>query len=123
MSEAVPKTGYEVARSALIAQLSTSSGVSEDEAIASAVKLIEGATTNGMTEVLVYRFPASLCTDRGQAIIRQDCRWEATLTGVPREIYDLWGKYFRDQGYRLKVQTIDLPDGSPHDIGMTLSWG
>jgi hypothetical protein len=113
----------EAARSALIDHLRKPSGVSDDEAITRAVKIIEGATTNGLTEVLVYRFPNSLCTDRGRAINQQEPGWEATLTGIPKEIYDLWVRYFRDQGYRLKVQIIDFPGGMPGDIGMMLSWG
>jgi hypothetical protein len=123
MAEAVPKAGGEAARAALIGPLSKLPHVSEEESIASAVKLIEGATTNGLTEVLVCRFSASLCTDRGRAISRHEREWEATLTGVPREIYDLWVKFFRDQGYRLKVQVIDTLDDMPGEIGMTLSWG
>jgi hypothetical protein len=113
----------EAARASLIDHLKKPSGVSDDEAIARAVRIIEGATGNGLTEVLVYRFPNSLCTDRGRAINQQEPGWESTLTGVPKEIYELWVKYFRDQGYRLKVQIIDFPGGMPGDIGMTLSWG
>lgn len=122
MSEAV-RNGEEAARLALIAQLGARSGVSEEEAIASAIRIIEGATIRGATEVLVYRFPLRLCSDHGQAIRRQEPGWEETLTGVPRQIYDLWTRYFREQGYRLRVQVVSRRDGTPDDIGMMLSWG
>ena len=77
----------------------------------------------GATEVLVYRFSPSLCNDQGQAISRQEPGWEETLTGVPRQIYDLWTRYFREQGYLLRVQVMSRRDGTPDDIGMMLSWG
>lgn len=123
-SEAVRKSAAEeAAKAALIDQLTKPSGVSDEEAIGRAIRIIEGATANGLTEVLVYRFPNTLCTDRGRAINQQEPGWEATLTGIPKEIYDLWIKYFRDQGYRLRVQIIDFPGGMPGDVGMTLAWG
>ena len=87
-----------------------------------AVKMIERAVSNGRTEVQVYRFPNQLCTDRGRAINQQEPGWENTLTGVPKEIYQLWAKYFRARGYKLKVEIIDFPGGMPGDVGMTLMW-
>jgi hypothetical protein len=69
------------------------------------------------------RFPNELCTDHGRAINQQEPGWEKTLTGVPREIYVLWDKYFRGRGYKLRVQIVEFPGGMPGDVGMTLSWG
>jgi hypothetical protein len=109
-------------KKALIDQLSKPSGVSDEEAIARGVKIIERAMKNRMTEVQIYRFPNLLCTDKGRAINQQEQGWEKTLTGVPKEIYQLWDKYFRARGYKLRVQIIDFPGGMPGDIGMTLSW-
>ncbi len=110
-------------KKALIDQLSKPSGVSDEEAIKRGMRIIERAMKNRLTEVQVHRFPNQLCTDRGRAINQQEPGWEKTLTGVPREIYELWHKYFRPRGYKLKVQIIDFPGGMPGDIGMTLSWG
>jgi len=109
-------------RRALIQQLTKPSGVSDEEAIRRAVKIIESAVSNGLTEVQVYRFPNSLCTDRGRAINQGEKGWEATLTGVPKEIYALWQKYFQSRGFKLKAQIIDFPDGKPGDVRMTLDW-
>ena len=106
-------------KKALIDQLSKPSGVSDEEAIARGVKIIERAMKNRMTEVQIYRFPNQLCTDRGRAINQLEPGWEKTLTGVPKEIYQLWDKYFRARGYKLRVQIIDFPGGMPGDIGMT----
>ena len=112
----------EAEKKALIDQLTKPSGISEEEAIRRGITIIERATRNRMTEVLVFRFPNELCTDKGRAINQQEPGWEKTLTGAPKEIYQLWEKYFRPRGYKLKVQIVDFPDGMPGDIGMTLSW-
>lgn len=116
------RSAEEAERNALIEQLSSPSGVSDEEGIRRAVNIIASAVSNGLTEVQVYRFPNQLCTDRGRAINQQEPGWEATLTGVPKEIYNLWYRHFRDRGYRLRVQIIDFPGGMPGDVGMTLSW-
>jgi hypothetical protein len=110
-------------KQALIDRLRKPSGVSDEEAIRRAIKIIERAVSNGQTEVQVYRFPNQLCTDKGRAINQQEPGWENTLTGVPKEIYQLWAKYFHSRGYKLRVEIIDFPDGMPGDIGMTLKWG
>ena len=107
----------------MLDQLNKPSGLSDEEAIQRAVKIIERAVSNGLTEVQVHRFPNQLCTDRGRAINQQEAGWESTLTGVPREIYELWAKYFRSRGYTLKVEILEFPGGMPGDVGMTLKWG
>ena len=107
---------------ALIDHLSKPSGISEAEAIRQGIAIIESATRNRMTEVEVIRFPNQMCTDKGRAINQQEPGWQETLTGAPKEIYQLWEKYFRPRGYKLKVQIVDFPGGLPGDIGMTLSW-
>jgi hypothetical protein len=113
----------EAEKQALLDRLKKPSGVSDEEAIQRAVKIIERAVSNGRTEVQVHRFPNQLCTDKGRAINQQEPGWENTLTGVPKEIYQLWAKYFRARGYKLKVEIIDFPGGMPGDVAMTLKWG
>ncbi len=113
----------EAEKKALLDQLGKPSGLSDEEAIARAIKIIERAMKNRLTEVQVHRFPNRLCTDKGRAINQQEPGWEKTLTGVPKEIYQLWDKYFRARGYKLRVQIVDFPGGMPGDVGMTLSWG
>jgi hypothetical protein len=112
----------EAERKALVDQLTKPSGLSDEEAIQRAIKIIERAVNNRLTEIQVHRFPNHLCTDKGRAINQQEPGWEKTLTGVPKEIYDLWNKYFRPRGYKLRVQIVDFPAGMPGDVGMTLSW-
>ena len=71
----------------------------------------------------VYRFPNSLCTDRGRAINQQESGWEATLTGIPKEIYEFWKRRLQPLGYTLRVQIVDFSGGVPGDVGITLKWG
>ena len=113
----------EAEKRALIEQLSKPSGKSEAEKIQLASTVIQRAVRNGMTEVQVYRFPNTLCTDRGRAINQQEKGWENTLTGIPKEIFQLWTDYLKPRGYRIAYQIIDFPGGVPGDIGITLSWG
>jgi hypothetical protein len=113
----------EAEKKALIKRLTQPSGLSDDEVMKKAAVIIERAAKNGLTEVQVYRFPNSLCTDRGRAINQQEPGWETTLTGIPKEIYEFWDRQLRPLGYRLRVQVIDFSGGVPGDIGLSLKWG
>jgi hypothetical protein len=103
-------------------KLSKPSGLSEDEKVKLASTVIQRAVRNGLTEVQVYRFPNVLCTDKGRAINQLEPGWEKTLTGIPREIFQLWTDYLKPRGYRIRYQIIDFPSGVPGDIGITISW-
>jgi hypothetical protein len=107
---------------ALIERLSKPSGLCEDEKVKLASTVIQRAVRNGLTEVQVYRFPNMLCTDNGRAINQLEPGWEKTLTGIPREMFQLWTDYLKPRGYRIRYQVIDFPDGVPGDIGITVSW-
>lgn len=113
----------EAEKRALIDRLTRPSGKSEAEKIQLASSIIQRAVRNGLTEVQVYRFPNSLCTDRGRAIGQQEKGWENTLTGIPKEIYQLWTDYLKPRGYRIGYQIIEYPGGVPGDIGITIAWG
>jgi hypothetical protein len=108
---------------ALIEKLSQPSGLSEDEKIRLASTVIQRAVRNGLSEVQVYRFPNSLCTDRGRAINQLESGWEKTLTGIPKEIFQLWSDYLKPRGYRIIYQIIDFPGGMPGDISIVIAWG
>lgn len=110
-------------KKALIERLRAPSQVSEEEAIRRALVLIERAVKNGLTEVRIYRFPHELCTDNGRAINQQEPGWEQTLTGLPKEMYELWDKYFRPRGYKFRAEIVSYPNNMPGDVGITLGWG
>jgi hypothetical protein len=112
----------EAEKRALIDKLSKPSGLSEEEKVQLASTVIQRAVRNGLTEVQVYRFPNSLCTDRGRAINQMEAGWEKTLTGIPKEIYQLWSDYLQPRGYRIRYQIVDFSGGVPGDIAITISW-
>jgi hypothetical protein len=113
----------EAEKRALIERLNRPSGKSEEEKIQLASTIIQRAVRNGLTEVQVYRFPNSLCTDKGRAINQQEAGWENTLTGIPKEIFQLWADYLKPRCYRISYQIIDYPGGVPGDIAVTIAWG
>ncbi|CCE10357.1 conserved hypothetical protein [Bradyrhizobium sp. STM 3843] len=113
----------EAEKRALLEKLGKPSGLSEDEKVKLASSVIQRAVRNGLTEVQVYRFPNVLCTDRGRAINQMEPGWEKTLTGIPKEIFQLWNDYLKPRGYRISYQVIDFPGGLPGDIGVTIHWG
>ena len=110
-------------KKALLDHLQKPSGVSDEERMKRAAAIINRAVNNGLTEVMVGRFPNTLCTDHGRAINQQEPGWENTLTGLPKELYGFWKRYLQPRGYHLKFQIVDWPNGMPGDIGVTLSWG
>ena len=112
----------EAEKHALIEELTKPSGLSEEEKIKRASTVIQRAVRNGLNEIQVYRFPNIVCTDRGRAINQMEPGWENTLTGVPKEIYQLWKDYLQPRGYKISYQIIDFPGGVPGDIGIILSW-
>jgi hypothetical protein len=113
----------EAEKRALIERLNRPSGKSEEEKIQLASTVIQRAVRNGLTEVQVYRFPNTLCTDKGRAINQQEPGWQNTLTGIPKEIFQLWTDYLQPRGYRISYQIIEYPGGVPGDIAITIAWG
>jgi hypothetical protein len=116
------RAAAEAEKQKLIDKLSKPSGLSEEDKVKLAATVIQRAVRNGLTEVEVYRFPNSLCTDRGRAINQMEKGWESTLTGIPKEIFQLWSDYLQPRGYRIRYQVVDFSGGVPGDIGVTISW-
>ena len=112
----------EAEKQKLIDKLSKPSGLSEPDKVKLAATVIQRAVRNGLSEVQVYRFPNSLCTDRGRAINQMEKGWETTLTGIPKEIFQLWSDHLKPRGYRIRYQVVDFAGGVPGDIGVTISW-
>jgi hypothetical protein len=83
---------------------------------------IKSAAGRGETEIMVMRFPNELCSDKGRAINNSEEGWPDTLTGRPRQAYELWRDRLRENDYKLKAMIIDWPGGLPGDIGLFLSW-
>ena len=81
------------------------------------------AAERGETELMVMRFPNALCTDHGRAINNGDPEWPESLTGRPRQAYELWRDQLREAGFRLSALIIEWPGGLPGDVGFFLKWG
>jgi hypothetical protein len=116
-------TAAEAEKHALMEKFSKPSGVSDEDRMARAAAIIKRAANNGLTEVLIVRFPNELCTDHGRAINQNETGWEKTLTGLPKELFEFFEKYLKPRGYRMACQIVDFPGGMPGDIGITLKWG
>ena len=84
---------------------------------------LKAAAARGQTELMVMRFPNTLCTDKGRALNNADPTWPQTLTGRPRQAYELWRDQLRAAGFRLNAMIIEWPGGLPGDIGFFLRWG
>ena len=84
---------------------------------------LRAAADRGQTELMVMRFPNSLCTDKGRAINNADPAWPETLTGRPHQAFELWRDQLRPAGFRLSAMIIDWPGGLPGDVGFFLKWG
>jgi hypothetical protein len=107
----------------MLERMTRPSGLSDDEIVEKASVIVNRAVENGLTSVQVYRFPHTLCTDNGRAINQAEPGWEATLTGVPKEIYEFWKRQLQPRGYHIRYEILDYPGGMPGDVGVTLSWG
>jgi hypothetical protein len=113
----------EAEKKMLFEKLTKPSGVSDEEALRRVATIVERAVSNGLTQVQVYRFPNSLCTDHGRAINQAEAGWENTLTGLPKEMYEFWQRQLRPRGYKIIFQVVDYSGGVPGDVGITLKWG
>ncbi len=86
------------------------------------VHKIRLAAERGETEIMIMRFPNALCTDKGRAINNGDENWPDSLTGRPRQAYELWRDHLRQAHYKFKALIVDWPNGVPGDVGLFISW-
>ena len=86
------------------------------------MELVSRAAERGQTEVQVYRFPNSLCTDHGRRINNSLPDWQQTLEGRPKAGYEFWHDQLRPLGFGLKAEVLEYPGGVPGDIGFFLTW-
>ena len=86
------------------------------------MQLVNRAAERGQSEVQIYRFPNSLCSDGGRRINNTLPDWEETLQGRPRLGYEFWREHLRPLGFGLKAEILDYPGGMPGDVGFFLTW-
>lgn len=112
----------EDARKELLDRLSKPITVT-DAMRANLVFRVKRAATEGKTELKVLQFPVELCTDMGRAINNSEPDWPETLTGVPRQAFEVWRDRLKPAGYRLTAMIVEWPHGLPGDVGFFLNWG
>jgi hypothetical protein len=113
----------EKARQALLKELSVPVDPKRfPEILKSLQARLRSAAAEGKMELMVMRFPNALCTDKGRAINNTEADWPETLTGRPRQAYELWREHLRPAGYRLAAMIIEWPGGLPGDVGFFLRW-
>ncbi len=111
----------EKARKELLDRLSKPMTITDDMR-AQFVAQVKQAAVAGKSELMVMRFPVELCSDKGRAINNNEAGWPDTLTGVPRQLFELWERNLKSNGYKLTAMIIEWPQGMPGDVGMFLKW-
>jgi len=86
------------------------------------MQLVSRAAERGQTEVQIYRFPNTMCTDRGRRINNSEPDWPQTLEGRPKALYEFWRAHLQPLGFGLKAEVVEFPGGMPGDIGAFLTW-
>ena len=85
-------------------------------------RVVMKAAADGKYEAMVYSFPSSLCSDSGRGINNNLPGWQNTLQGKAKELFELFEKVAKPQGYGLKATIINFPGGVPGDVGFFLTW-
>jgi hypothetical protein len=86
------------------------------------MQLVGRAADRGQTEVQVYRFPNTMCTDRGRRINNAEPDWPQTLEGRPKAGYEFWRDHLQPLGFGLKAEILEYPGGMPGDVGFFITW-
>jgi hypothetical protein len=93
-----------------------------DERIANFMRRVRQAAEQGEHQILILRFPSSMCQDSGRAINNSLPGWEDTLVGVPQQILHVWHEHLKPLGFRLSAEVLDYPAGMPGDVGLFCRW-
>jgi hypothetical protein len=104
-----------------IKQLMTPIEINE-ERLANFMRRVRQAAEQGEHQILILRFPSSMCQDNGRAINNSLPGWEDTLVGVPQQILHVWHEHLKPLGFRLSAEVLDYPGGMPGDVGLFCRW-
>ena len=83
---------------------------------------VRRAAEQGRSEIEIMRFPSQYCTDKGRAINNLEAGWPETLTGVARRVYDAYVQHLQAQGYKIRAQILNYPDGGLGEVGIYIGW-
>lgn len=83
---------------------------------------VRRAAEQGQSEIQIMRFPSQYCTDHGRAINNFEEGWGETLTGMARRVYDAYETHLKTQGFKIRAQILNYPDGGLGEVGLYISW-
>ena len=83
---------------------------------------VRRAAEQGQEEIEILRFPSQYCTDHGRAINNFEEGWPDTLTGFARRVYDSYVEHAQPQGFTIRAQILNYPDGGLGDVGLYIGW-
>jgi hypothetical protein len=83
---------------------------------------VRRAAEQGRQEIEILRFPSEYCTDHGRAINNFEEGWPETLTGFARKIYEGYEKHLQPDGYKMRAQILNYPDGNLGEVGLYIGW-
>ena len=83
---------------------------------------VRRAAEQGRSEIEILRFPSQYCTDHGRAINNLEAGWPDTLTGVARRVHEAYAEHLQGQGYRIRAQILNYPDGGLGEVGIYIGW-
>lgn len=83
---------------------------------------VRRAAEQGRNEIEILRFPSQYCTDHGRAINNYEAGWPETLTGFARKVYDAYVEHAQPQGFTIRAQVLNYPDGGLGDVGLYIGW-
>jgi hypothetical protein len=68
------------------------------------------------------RFTSQYCTDHGRAINNLEAGWPETLAGFARRVYDTYVQHLQGQGYRIRAQILNYPNGGLGEVDIYIGW-
>jgi cyclopropane fatty-acyl-phospholipid synthase-like methyltransferase len=83
---------------------------------------VRRAAEQGRSDIEILRFPSEYCTDRGRAINNFEASWPETLTGAARKVHDAYVQHLKAQGYKIRAQILNYPNGNLGEVGIYIGW-
>ena len=83
---------------------------------------VRRAAEQGRDEIEILRFPSQYCTDHGRAINNFEDGWPETLTGAARKVHDAYVQHLKAQGYKIRAQILNYPNGNLGEVGIYIGW-
>jgi len=91
-----------------------------EEDKARTIARIRKAFDAGEKELVLIKFPSTLCEDSGRRINNHLEGWQDTLPGVFHKIYLWWEKELKPGGFTFSARILDFPGGMPGDVGRVI---